>query len=75
MSTQSLASRRQGSKRLSAFSLLGGLLITWLVFSSTAFAAQLVPTPPPSTAGLLRAGVSVVSLLVSYDKPNNSGIV
>jgi len=57
MSTQSLVSRRQGSKRLPAFSLFGGLLITWLMFSSTAFAVQPVPTPSTDTPGLSPAGI------------------
>jgi hypothetical protein len=72
MSTQSLISRRQSSKRLlTTFSLLGWLLIIWLALSSTAFAAQLSgPTP-----SLLRAGVSLVRLLVTYKKSENSGIV
>ncbi len=66
MSTQSLASRRQGSKLLPAFSLLGGLLIVWLALSSPAFAAQLLPDSPSGTQPrLLRAGVSVVRLLVT----------
>ena len=72
MSTQSLISRRQSRKRLPAtFSLFGRLLIIWLAFSSTAFAAQF-SGPPPS---LLRAGVSIVRLLVTYHKPNNAGTV
>ena len=72
MSTQSLASRRQGSKLLPAFSLLGGLLIVWLALSSTAFAAQLLPDSPSGTqSGLLRAGVSVVRLLVTYEKADD----
>ena len=76
MSTQSLAPRRQGSKYLLAFSLLSGLLITWLTLSSTAFAAQLLPDSPSGTQqGLLRAGVSVVRLLVTYEKADNSGPV
>ena len=54
--------------------MLGGLLIIWLALSSTAFAAQLA-NPPAGNLGLLRAGVSVVRLLVTYDKPNNSGNV
>jgi len=76
MSTQSLAPRRQGSKHLLAFSWLSGLLITWLALSSTAFAAQLLPDAPSGTQqGLLRAGVSVVRLLVTYEKADNSGPV
>ncbi len=73
MSTQSRASRRQGSKHLPAFSLLGGLLIVWLALSSTAFAAQLLPDSPSGTQpGLLRAGVSVVRLLVKYEKSDDA---
>lgn len=73
MSMQSLASRRQGGKRLPAFSLLGGLLIVWLALSSTAFAAQLLPDSPSGTApGLLRAGVSVARLLVTYEKADDA---
>ncbi len=72
MSTQSLVSRRQGSKRhLPAFSVLGGLLIIWLALSSTAFAAQLA-NQPAGNLGILRAGVSVVRLLVTYEKSDNS---
>jgi serine/threonine protein phosphatase PrpC len=73
MSTQSLVSRRQGSKRLPTFAVLGGLLIIWLALSSTAFAAQLASSPA-GNLGLLRAGVSVVRLLVTYEKPNNSKV-
>ncbi len=73
MSTQSPAPRRQGGKRLPAFSLLGGLLIVWLALSSTAFAAQLLPDSPSGTpSGLLRAGVSVVRLLVKYEKADDA---
>jgi serine/threonine protein phosphatase PrpC len=54
--------------------VLGGLLIIWLALSPTAFAAQLANTPA-GNLGLLRAGVSVVRLLVTYDKPKNSGKV
>jgi serine/threonine protein phosphatase PrpC len=73
MSTQSLVSRRQGSKCLPAFAVLGGLLIIWLALSSTAFATQLANSPA-GNLGLLRAGVSVVRLLVTYEKPNNSKV-
>jgi hypothetical protein len=72
MSTQSLISRRQSSKCLpTTFSLFGRLLIIWLAFSSTAFATQF-SGPIPS---LVRAGVSIVRLLVTYNKSNTSGTV
>jgi serine/threonine protein phosphatase PrpC len=77
MSMQSLAARRSDGKRLSAFAVLGGLLIAWLVLSSTAFAAQLPPSSPSTGTpqGLLRAGVSVVRLLIKYEKADNAGPV
>lgn len=76
MSTQRLASSRQGSNLLPVFSWLGGLLIAWLTLSSTAFADQRLSSSPSETPqGLLRAGVSVVRLQVKYEKADNSGPV
>jgi serine/threonine protein phosphatase PrpC len=70
------SNRRPSGKRLSAFSLFGGFLIAWLALSSTAFATQsLLSSSSGTPQGLLRAGVSVVRLLVKYEKTDNSGPV